>query len=343
MTNPVRRSEQWPRVSLLMPNRDNAAVLDLVLDRLARNTDYDNFELIVLDDGSTDGSREILRRWRDSGRFREFRLIERDHTEGGVVDALNQGLQAATGEFVVQLDADASVETPGWLEQMVTFLMTDARIGVVTAKVILDSGELQAAGWNYVCLEPVGDETAEVDGGMGACMMYRREAAMAVGGYDRGFAPVWLDDLDLTFALRREGFKVFCLPRVLVIHHLGKRDRASERPQPAGTVRRATAGIRRGVGRMLPNGVRARLVRRLGWDRGPREDRRRRAQHLEYWRRKWGWDLHSPDAPAIRARWGETEICWSMNPEMRRAGERIIATFEAADRDNRRPGERFDQ
>src|SRR5687767_1824237 len=103
-----------PRVSLLMPNRNNAWVLDVVLDRLAANSSYDDFELIVVDDGSTDGSPELIRRWRDAGRLPELRLIEREH--GGVTDALNAGLEAATGELVVQLDGDATIETPGWLE-----------------------------------------------------------------------------------------------------------------------------------------------------------------------------------------------------------------------------------
>ena len=94
-----------------MPNRDNAPVLDLVLDRLAANTTYPDVELVVVDDGSTDGSLEILRRWRDSGRFPEFRLIEREH--GGVVEALNAGLAAATGELVVQLDARRVGGDPG--------------------------------------------------------------------------------------------------------------------------------------------------------------------------------------------------------------------------------------
>ena len=73
----------------------------------------------MVDDGSTDGSLEILRRWRDSGRFAELRMIEREHS--GVVEALNAGLAAATGELIVQLDGDASVETPGWLDKMVAF------------------------------------------------------------------------------------------------------------------------------------------------------------------------------------------------------------------------------
>src|SRR3954469_6934834 len=83
-----------PSVSLLMPNRDNGPLLDVVMESLAQNTQYPDVELIVVDDGSTDGSRKILRRWRESGRFAEFRLIEREHGDGGVVDALNDGLRA---------------------------------------------------------------------------------------------------------------------------------------------------------------------------------------------------------------------------------------------------------
>src|SRR4051794_28853005 len=208
----ARTDTRTPSVSLLMPNRDNAALLDLVMERLASNTQYSDFELIVVDDGSTDGSREILRRWRDSGRFAEFNLIERIHGDGGVVDALNEGLRAATGELVVQLDADASIETPGWLDRMVRFFVSDPRIGVVTGKIVTDAGLLQACGINVIgpdgyynrgheLAEPVGRRTsmqnvrwfaedewpaaeqiAEVDGGMGVCMMYRRDAAVEIGG-----------------------------------------------------------------------------------------------------------------------------------------------------------------
>ena len=61
---------------------------------------------------------------------------------------------------------------------------------------------------------PTCDPVAEVDGGIGCCMMYRREAALELGGYDPRWSPVWFDDLDLTMCLRREGLKVFYLPDV---------------------------------------------------------------------------------------------------------------------------------
>ncbi len=140
--------EQQPSVSLLLPNRNNEHVLELVLERLAAHTTYDRVEVVAVDDGSEDASREILRRWRDSGRFPAFQLLEREH--GGAIEALNAGLEAAGGEVIVQLDADASIETPGWVETMLAMLLADERVGVVTAKVVLDSGLIHACGVNLV-------------------------------------------------------------------------------------------------------------------------------------------------------------------------------------------------
>jgi GT2 family glycosyltransferase len=355
----------WPSVSLVMPNRDNATVLDLVLTQLTAHTQYPDVELVAVDDGSTDGSREILRRWRTSKRFGgDFHVVEHEHTDGGVVDALNAGLDVARGELVVQLDADASIETSDWLRRMVTFFVSDDRIGLVTARVVMDSGELQACGIHVVTPEgyhdrgceitetigsrtsnhkvrrfyeaewPASRQLAEVDGGMGVCMMYRREAALAVGGYDRGFAPVWLDDLDLSISLRRAGLKVFYLPDVRAVHHLGRRARPDDRGSAPGRTRTAAGDLRHAAAAVLPREVRSSLVRALRWDRGPRSYRRAVARHYRYWRKKWGWDLLNPDLAAIQRRWGTTELCWRNNPEMRRAGERIIVAFESAtDRD----------
>jgi GT2 family glycosyltransferase len=348
-----------PRVSLLMPNHNNAAVFELVLDRLAANTSYHDFELVVVDDGSTDGSREILRRWRDSGRFPEFRLIEREHS--GVVESLNAGLDAASGELVVQLDADASIETPGWLERMVDFFRSDARIGAVTARIVFGTGQIHACGMNVVgpeglhdrgteITEAVGrrtyhqrvlrfqegecaacDRPAEVDGGIGCCMMYRRDVALGVGGYDPGFSPVWFDDLDLTLSIRRHGLKVFYFPEVRVIHHI---DTRHGREKDAW--RRAALALRRQAGAFIPSRathyIYHRVVQGLNLDHPPAEQWERLMHHYGYWQQKWGFDLLNPDMQAVHASWGNTEICWRSNPEMRRAGERILAGFESVPR-----------
>ena len=337
-----------PPVSLLIPNKNNERALDLVFERLAEYTTYDDFEVVVVDDGSTDASPEILRRWRDSGRFSRFVLEERPAS--GVVVTLNRGLELASGELVVQLDGDATVETPGWLTKMVAFFTSDERIGVVSPTIAFDSGRVHAFGVNLVgpeglhdrgtrLLEPVGrrtvhqkverppwreapfgDVTAEVDTGIGCCMMYRREDALAVGGYDLGFQPVWFDDIDLALSIRhRLGKKAFFLPQVLVMHRVGLR---TEREAPS---RREV--FQAAVGARLPPGFKAALTGRTGI--GEPEHLKRLRHHYAYWQEKWGWDLLNPDMAEVRRRYGSTEVCWAFDPASRAAGEAIAATGEA--------------
>ena len=180
-------------------------MLDLFFERLDANTDHRDFELIVVDDGSTDRSRQLLRRWRDSGRFPDFKLIEREPS--GVIESLNAALAEATGEVIVRLDGDATIETPGWLGRMLDFHASDERIGVVGAKIVFDSGHIHNFGMDIVVPEGLhdrgtriseppgqrtldiavdrplerdaegGDRIAEVDGVIGCLAMFSRSLA----------------------------------------------------------------------------------------------------------------------------------------------------------------------
>jgi hypothetical protein len=80
----------------------------------------------------------------------------------------------------------------------------------------------------------------------------------------------------------------------------------------------------------------------LNLDRPPPEHWQRLVHHYGYWREKWGFDMLNPDMEAVQRLWGATEVCWSTNPEMREAGERIAAAFETAPEGGvpRRYGER---
>jgi GT2 family glycosyltransferase len=341
-----------------MPVRNRAHLLDRVMERLAENTTYPNVELVTVDDRSEDNSADILRRWAGSGRIDDMRVLP--NRGAGAITALNTALQAATGELCVQLDDDVTVETYGWVERLVEFMTADELVGVVTAKVVFDSGALQCCGVNVVSpagwherpmtpSERVGGRRflnrveqrpkegeggpaerrpAEVDSGIGCCMMYRREAAIEAGGYDENYSPVWFDDVDLCIAIRRLGLKAFCLPHVRAIHHFASR--AHER-RGADLRHVRAAGIRHTAGR-LPERMRAAAEAR--WDvdfQGDysREQCARLRHHHAYWRQKWGWDALNPDMDEVRRRWGGTEICWATDPERRMAGEDIVAAYEA--------------
>ncbi len=339
-----------PPVTLLLPNRNNGPVLDLALRHLREHTTYPCFELVVVDDGSTDESLSILRRWRDERVFRDLTLIEREH--GGVVNALNAGLSAAGGELIVQLDGDATAQTPGWLERMVDFQQSDERIGVVNPLITLDNGYVHAAGINVIGeqglhdrgsepQEPVGHrtlntrvhrvkpdaagalvkDTAEVDAAIGVCMLYPRAAAEELGGYDLGFSPVWFDDVDLSLSMRRLGLKAFFLSEVEFIHRLDLRNDRT----PPSTVRKMRGRARRAVGQITPSRAKNVLagIERRDPVHPPHELKRLR-HHYRYWGAKWGFDLINPDMTQLLSRYGDTEVCWAYDPVRRAVGVGIV-------------------
>ena len=122
-----------------LPNYNNEASSGSALDRLAANTTTPTWR-------SDRGRRRLDRRQPAHpaplarlGRLPgEVRLIEKANS--GAIDALNTALEAARGEFCVQLDSDASIETPGWVEAMLELMLRRRRGGVVTAKVVMDHG-----------------------------------------------------------------------------------------------------------------------------------------------------------------------------------------------------------
>ena len=327
-----------------MPNRDNGGILDRTLTRLAENTTYPDFELIVVDDGSTDSSRQILRRWEKSGRFRAMTVIEAEHR--GVQAALNTAAAAASGDLLAQMDGDATLETRGWLERLVGFLESDPRVGVVTPAVIWGSGRVHAYGVNIVgpeglhdggtqIAEPVGRRTlhsaarhprasdlppprtpVEVDASIGCCMLFTRALYDEAGGFDTGFAPVWFEDLDMSLTARRLGTKVFLLGDVVVLHqgHL-----APENPSLA-----------RRIARSLPQWAKDLVAAATHSDRPTPAAMERLQRHYEHWRRKWGFDLLNPDMDRVFALYRGTEVCWRYDDEMSAAGRKIAASATKA-------------
>jgi GT2 family glycosyltransferase len=341
-------------VSLIVPNRNNEPVLDLFLEKLAAHTTRPDFELIFVDDGSTDRSVEVLERWRASGRFERFTLLRKPAT--GIVETLNLALAHAEGEIVVRLDGDATLESPGWLERMLALHASDERVGIVTGRTVFEDGRVHSYGLNLVgpegvhdrgtrIAEPVGERTldlnverpldrdtnegdapAEVDSAGGSIMLFSRELAGEIGGFDTGYSPVWVEDYDFALGARRLGRKVFYLPEVRVVHRVSLRN-----PRHAASRRElALYGLRRRVGHLVPAGLRARAAAaaRLG-HHDPRHVAQLR-RHYAYWERKWGWDPLNPDMDRLLARWGGTEVAWAYDPERRRAGEEILAAFSSA-------------
>lgn len=216
-----------PLCTILIPSYQGRALLEGCLASIQRHAPRrpgPTIEVIVVDDGSTDGTADWLVR-----AFPAVRLIRREHN-GGFCAAVNDGLAAARGAFLQLLNTDTEV-TPGWLEAGLA-PFADATIGSVAPLVLVrsDPTRVDSAGDAYSWIgwptkrghgEPAarwrGHPIDEVFGASGSSAFYRAEALRRCGGFDL-LLRCYYEDTDLSFRLRWAGYRCLFTPHS-VIHH----------------------------------------------------------------------------------------------------------------------------
>ncbi len=192
-----------PTVSILLPVRNGAQTLTAALQSLQAQTRPD-FECCIVDDGSTDETPDIIRRFEEADR--RFRGCTQKPL--GIVTALNQAAAMARTHLLARQDAD-DVSMPTRLEKQLARLERDPDLGLVSCQVEHDGSPLTDGGRRYAewvssCVQP--DEIANglwVESPLPhPTVVLRRHCFEAVGGYrDRG----WPEDYDLWLRLRRHG------------------------------------------------------------------------------------------------------------------------------------------
>ena len=182
------------------------------------------YELIVVDNASSDGTLRLLERLRNV-------TVLPNATNVGFGKACNQAAERARGEYVLFLNNDATI-APGCLSALLDAARSDPRVGAVGGKLVWPDGRLQEAGaivWDDGTAEGYGrgsDPTAaefsyrrEVDFCSGALLLVRRALFAAEGGFDDRFAPAYYEDADLCMGIRRRGHRVVYEPRATARHH----------------------------------------------------------------------------------------------------------------------------
>ena len=199
-----------PEISVIVCTYNGERWLPGCLEALGR-VEYPNFEVIVVDDGSTDATPAI------AGRH-DVRLI-RVEDNGGLSEARNLGMRAATGEIVAYLDDDARPD-PAWLHHLARTFSRRPHAAVGGPNIPPEDDGLVA---DCVADSPggpihvlVGDELAEHIPGCNLAV--RRQALEAIGGFDPRF---WIagDDVDLCWRLQEEGHTLGFNPAAIVWHH----------------------------------------------------------------------------------------------------------------------------
>lgn len=211
-------------------------------------------EIIVVDNASTDGSRDAVRK-----EFPGVKLIE-SRTNLGFSGATNMGMDASTGRYALLLNSDAEVRPDG-IKLLRDFMDAHRGAGVAGPRLVYDDGRTQpsidsvpnllteflhlfrvtklipgesarravAPAMSKFSGKTVGTyfktyegglEPYEVDCVSGACMMARMEAVMNIGGLDTSFF-MYMEDMDWCVRFKEGGYQVFYVPEVEVVHHVG--------------------------------------------------------------------------------------------------------------------------
>ena len=206
---PFARDTPWPRISVVVCTYNGNRTLAETLSHLEK-LDYPNFEVIVVDDGSTDGCAD---RVVEHG----FRLIRT--CNAGLSSARNIGLRAATGEIVAYIDDDAYPDR-AWLKYLAAGFLNSDFAGVGGPNV-----PPPGDGWVADCVanSPGGPihvllSDREAEHIPGCNMAFRKAALLEIGGFDEQFR-VAGDDVDVCWSLQKRGWKLGFSPAAVVWHH----------------------------------------------------------------------------------------------------------------------------
>lgn len=219
-----------PRVSVLLPCWNALSLTKVCLAQLARRTP--SFELVAVDNGSTDGTWDWLRRWRRARpRPRDVRLL-RNGSNRGYAAAMNQALAAAGGELLVFANADAA-PGPRWLEEMSALFAARPRLGGLSP---CSNPPLRGrpAPWvspwyhdpagmaRFACARALRSGTPAFVPAAGFIpgfwFMTTRAALRRAGGFDEGFGPGGGEDWDLQWRLREAGYELGFAARAYAHH-----------------------------------------------------------------------------------------------------------------------------
>ncbi|MFO0698012.1 MAG: glycosyltransferase [Nitrospira sp.] len=210
--------------SVIIPVWNRCELTRQCIEALAKTTSGISWELIVVDNHSTDDTAAFL-----STVGGDIQILTNEENLG-FAKACNQGARAARGKYLVFLNND-TIPQEGWLKALVTEAEGDASVGVVGGKLLYPDGTIQHAGVVRDCQRflpyhiyksfagdhPAVNQRREFQIVTAACLLIGRSIFEAVEGFDEGYVNGF-EDADLCLKIRERGLRVVYQPRSVVIH-----------------------------------------------------------------------------------------------------------------------------
>ena len=206
-------------LSVIILNYNNCALLNECLRSAIDSTHKIEFEVIVIDNGSTDGSVQMVKE-----NFPSAKVIENSQNLG-FTKANNLGLKIAVGRYIVLLNNDTKVQG-GAFNKLIDFMDKNIRAGACGPKLLNDDGSPQRQGGLLGTRFWASEKPAETSFITGACLLVRKEVLKNVGLLDENLY-FYNDDLDWCKRIRGAGWKIFFVPQARVIHYGGYSTRSS--------------------------------------------------------------------------------------------------------------------
>jgi GT2 family glycosyltransferase len=224
-----------PLVSIIIPNRDNAPLLRGCLSSIMEKSTYDNYEIIIVENNSTDNA--TINFYKELSRYDNIHILHWEGKEFNFSEICNSGYEHAKGEQLIFLNNDIEIITPNWIEEMLMYCQRED-VGAVGSKLYFSNRSIQHAG---VALGIEGTAGHILYGSLfgsagymgklqivqnmsavtGACMMIRRKVFEDVGLFAPEFYNSY-NDVDLCIRIRKAGYLVVWTPYAEAYHYESK-------------------------------------------------------------------------------------------------------------------------
>lgn len=222
---------EQPLVSIIIPTRDQASFLQKCLESIFEKTDYRNYEVIVLDNGSRETETlEFLVALETRERVR----VERIDGPFNYSWLNNRGVELSRGSLIALLNNDVEVLNDNWLSELVSHALRP-EVGIVGARLWYPNGSIQHGGVilgaggiaghahvgvrhepGYFARPHLAQNLSAVTA---ACAVMRREVYLQLGGLDEVNLPVTFNDVDFCLRLREAGYRIVWTPHAELVHH----------------------------------------------------------------------------------------------------------------------------
>jgi len=217
----------FPKISIIIVTYNNLNLTKMCLDSIQNNTEYPNYEVIVVDNASSDTTTEYLDQYKES--HENIRIVKNDRNLG-FATANNVGFKIATGDYIVFLNNDTIV-TPGWLYNLSLHLIKNPGVGMVgpvtnaignEAKIDIDYNNLDEI--NFFAAR----RSAKYSGISFTirvlalyCSIISRDFFASLGGLDEQFHVGMFEDDDLAMKINQAGLQLLCAEDVFIHHFHG--------------------------------------------------------------------------------------------------------------------------